>query len=159
MGRGRSPPRSIPKTAVATGNIPIKTIEWAEVIYCNANALNKGNPTTTPKATRIRGKICCCVGRFCLNAIKAMRASIAAIEALATVRNIGLNSKTATLVAGNEPLNNTTPIKPFTQPCIVFSFILLLFNADRVSVFIKRSMCEGSELARQEYVERLSLIK
>ncbi|MNC64558.1 hypothetical protein D3C81_2279730 [compost metagenome] len=53
-GRGRSPPRSTPNIAVAKGSRPRKTMEWAEVTCCNANAVNSGKPTTTPNATIIR---------------------------------------------------------------------------------------------------------
>src|SRR5690606_4790867 len=48
-------------------------------------------------------------------------ASTPAIVALAAVRNTGLTSSTATLVAGSEPLNSTMPIKPFTHPFVVCS--------------------------------------
>ena len=104
-------------------------------MYFKAKALNKGKPTTTPRATIANGKICFRLGSFSLKTNKAIRASIPAMEALATVRNTGLNSKTAILVAGKEPLNNNTPIKPFNQPCVVFSFTLLKFNSDIVLYF------------------------
>ena len=50
-GFGRSPPRSTPKIAVASGSRPMKTIECAEVMCCSASAVSSGKPTTTPSAT------------------------------------------------------------------------------------------------------------
>ncbi|MCY1434229.1 hypothetical protein D9M71_502850 [compost metagenome] len=43
--------------------------------------------------------------------------------ARATVRNTGSNSSTATRVAGSEPLKITTPIRPLTQPLVLFSSV------------------------------------
>ncbi|MNV89895.1 hypothetical protein D3C71_1842290 [compost metagenome] len=41
--------------------------------------------------------------------------------ARARVRNTGSKPVTATRVAGSEPLNITTPIRPLSQPLVVLS--------------------------------------
>lgn len=46
----------------------------------------------------------------------AIRASMPAIVARDTVTKNGSKSKTAIRVAGNDPLNIMTPIKPFSKP-------------------------------------------
>lgn len=57
MGVGRSPPRITPKIAVASGSSPKKTMECADVTCCNAIAVSKGKPTTTPSDTTSSGKV------------------------------------------------------------------------------------------------------
>ena len=47
--------------------------------------------------------------------------------ARAIVRNTGSKSRTATFVAGSDPLNITTPMNPFIQP-LVFLLVGLSFD-------------------------------
>ncbi|MNM61192.1 hypothetical protein D3C81_724880 [compost metagenome] len=106
---------------------------------CRAKALSKGNPTTHPIATMHSEPNCFLSGRFSLKTINVTSANIPAIEALASVTNTGSNAKTAIRVAGNEPLNNTTPIKPFNQPLAVFSCNLLILNSAMFQPFTQSS--------------------
>ena len=120
-GRGRSPPRSTAKAAVESGSRPRKTMECAEVTCCKANAVNNGNPSTTPIATSSSENSWLRSGRLALSASRMHSASTPAMVARAKVRKTGLNSCTATRVAGNEALKMTTPIKPLIQPERFFS--------------------------------------
>ena len=120
-GFGRSPPRMTPKMAVASGNSPMKTIECAEVTCCRASAVSKGKPTTTPSATTSSEAMSRRAGRFSLNRRRRQSASAPAIPARATVRKTGSNCRTATRVAGSDPLKITTPIMPLIKPATVRS--------------------------------------
>ncbi len=114
-------------------------MECADVMCCRAKALSKGNPTTHPIATMHSDPNCFLSGRFSLKTINVISANMPAMEALASVTNTGSNAKTAIRVAGNEPLNNTTPIKPFNQPLVVFSCNLLILNCAMYQSFTQSS--------------------
>ena len=88
--------------AVASGRRLTKTIEWAAFIYCRASAVNKGKPTTTPKATIASGHQSCLAGFFLKQKIR-IKPKTPAMTALAAVRKPGSKPVTATRVAGNEP--------------------------------------------------------
>lgn len=105
--------------------------------YCNANADKRGKPTTTPNPTIAKGKICSRAGRLSLKAKRTKSASSPAIVARAAVRNNGLKSNTAALVAGNEPLKMTTPMNPWIQPPDVFSVDLVMLIT---AIFLKISV-------------------
>lgn len=128
-GRGRSPPRSTPKIAVASGSRPTKMMEWAVVTCFSARAVSKGKPTTTPSATITSDSRSPRSGRFCRNRSSSARPSIPAIAARADVRNVGSKSFTATRVAGSEPLKINTPMNPFTQPLAILSIICSVLSA------------------------------
>ena len=136
-GRGRSPPRSTPKTAVASGNRPTKIMECAAVtcltmaspspvppVTClSASAVSRGKPTTTPSATTTSETRSARPGRFSRNKNSIAIPSRPAIAARAEVRKVGSKSTTATRVAGSEPLKISTPMKPFSQPLKLLSII------------------------------------
>jgi hypothetical protein len=65
---GRSPPRSTPNIAVASGRRPMKTIECAEVMCWSASAVSSGKPTTTPRPTMASEARSLRAGRVCLKA-------------------------------------------------------------------------------------------
>ncbi len=123
-GRGRSPPRRTAKIAVASGNSPTKTMECAEVTCRRARAVNSGKPTTTPSETMKSDVKSWRAGRFCLKTSSSTTANRPAMLARATVRNTGSKPVTATRVAGSEPLNITTPVRPFSQPLVALSIVI-----------------------------------
>src|ERR1700686_2565297 len=79
--RGRSPPRSTPKTVVARGNRPINTMEWADGTYFSVSAVNNGNPRTQPNATTIGDTTSPRSGRFSRKASSNPSASTPAMAA------------------------------------------------------------------------------
>ena len=123
-GRGRSPPRSTPKIAVASGNSPMKTIEWAEVMCFRASAVNNGKPTTTPSATMTSETRSPRAGRFSRKTTRRASPSKPAMTARATVRKTGSKSSTATRVAGSDPLKMSTPTNPLIHPLVVLSILI-----------------------------------
>ena len=89
---------------------------------CKASAVSRGKPTTTPSAVRISDLICARVGRCSLKMRSKASPRTPAMLARATVTNTGSKAKTATRVAGSEPLKMATPKKPLINP-LVFLFI------------------------------------
>ena len=86
--------------------------------YCRANAVNRGNPTTTPIAVMTRDLMSLSCGLGCLSNKRRIVPAMPAILARAVVKNIGLKSRTATRVAGKEPAKMTIPIKPYIHPLV-----------------------------------------
>jgi hypothetical protein len=103
----------------------MKTMEWADVTWRSANAVNSGKPTTTPRATKLSATHSARAGRTGLTASSSTAAMTAAMVARAEVRNSGGKSATAMRVAGRDALKMTIPISPLSQPaaarCILFS--------------------------------------
>jgi len=126
---GRSPARNTPNSAVQSGNRPMKTIDWADVMLCSASAVSKGKPTTTPSATMASGARSLRIGRFSLSAIRSTTPSPAAITARAEVRNSGAKSASPTRVAGSEPLKISTPMNPLAQAFQEVVILVSFFSA------------------------------
>jgi hypothetical protein len=67
------------------------------------------------------------------------------MDALATVRNSGVNSSTAMRVAGNEPLKMITPISPFSHPAWEgFDFRGWVFEVTSMGVVLVRARREAA---------------
>lgn len=112
---GRSFERRTANMAVHKGSNPINTIEKAALICCSANAVNNGNPTTTPTATYTKFPQSRFDGRLAFKIFNKTIATIPAMTARIPVKNQGLKSITAIRVAGKDPEKITTPIKPLNQ--------------------------------------------
>ena len=87
-------------------------MERAEVMCCNASAVSRGKPITTPSATTAKAPRSRRPGRFCRSSTSSAAPSPAAITARAEVRNSGVKPPTAARVAGSDPLKITTPRRP-----------------------------------------------